>query len=99
MGHSLREIIERSNVASQNLVLRHVVPALRITSCDAVGVDFRVIRRDIVQIRAEAGGVRLFKGGDLGRMRKHRLLRKADAAVDAFVLKKVHEQSHRIGVG
>ena len=58
MVHSLREIIERSNVASQNLVLRHIMPALRITSCDAVGVDFRVICRDIVQIRAEPGRVR-----------------------------------------
>ena len=54
-----------TDITGMDFLRRHVVPALRIAFLHASHVDFRTVRRDIVQIRAEPGRVGFRERGDL----------------------------------
>ena len=89
---------ERPYVALHNLLGRHIVSTLRMSPCNAIRVYRGIFRRHEIKIGSKSHAARLIKRGDLGWMRKDRLLRKADTAFYALVLQKVHKHGDGVGI-
>ena len=87
---------ERPYVALYYLLDRHIVPALRISPCNAIRVYRSIVCRHEIKIGTKTHAARLFKRGDLGWMRKYGFKRETFSMCDTFMSVIICQQCHGI---